>query len=157
LLAQVPDFYERLKGSYDEKFYQQEVLGSYLALSGGRVYWNFSRNDHVTDLKADRNRTLFWALDFNVNPMCSVVGQRCHGQMWILDEIFLRGANTHDACQAFLERFPRHNAEVVVYGDASGYQQQTTGSTDYEMVREYFAANAKMPVSYGAPRSNPQI
>ncbi len=76
LLSQVPDFYERLKESYDEKFYQQEVLGSYLALTGGRVYWNFSRNDHVTDLQLDRNRTLFWALDFNVDPMCSVIAQR---------------------------------------------------------------------------------
>ena len=28
-----------------------------------------------------------------------------------------------------------------MYGDASGYQQQTTGSTDYEMIRECFAAN----------------
>src|SRR6202162_3601742 len=30
LLSQIPDFYERLKSSYDEKFYNQEVLGSYL-------------------------------------------------------------------------------------------------------------------------------
>jgi len=28
LLERVPDFYERLKRSYDEKYYQQEVLGS---------------------------------------------------------------------------------------------------------------------------------
>ena len=27
LLEKIPDFYERLKDSYDEKFYQQEVLG----------------------------------------------------------------------------------------------------------------------------------
>ena len=27
LLGKVPDFYERLKASYDEKFFQQEVLG----------------------------------------------------------------------------------------------------------------------------------
>ena len=30
LLDRIPDFYERLKGSYDERFYQQEVLGQYL-------------------------------------------------------------------------------------------------------------------------------
>ncbi len=35
LLDKVPDFYERLKDSYDEKFYQQEVLGEYLSLDGG--------------------------------------------------------------------------------------------------------------------------
>ena len=157
LLAQVPDFYERLKDSYDEKFFQQEVLGSYLALTGGKVYWNFSRQDHVTDLKPDRNRTLFWALDFNVDPMCSIIAQRTGSNIRVLDEIFLRGATTRDACREFLEKFPEHNAEVVVYGDASGYQHQTTGSTDYEMIREYFVANAKGPVRYGAPRSNPLV
>ncbi len=46
---------------------------------------------------------------------------------------------------------------MVIYGDASGYQHQTTGSTDYEMIREYFTSHAKMPVRYGAPRTNPQI
>lgn len=157
LLSQVPDFYERLKGSYDEKFYQQEVLGSYLALTGGKVYWNFSRNDHVTDLKRDRNRTLFWALDFNVDPMCSIIAQRAGDKVLVLDEIFLRNANTREACREFSKKFPEHNAEVVVYGDASGYQHRTTGSTDYEMIREYFASNSVMPVRYGAPRTNPQI
>jgi hypothetical protein len=157
LLSQTPDFYERLKGSYDEKFYQQEVLGSYLALTGGKVYWNFSRNDHVADLKPERNQTLFWALDFNVDPMCSIIAQRAGGVVRVLDEIFLRSATTNDACKEFLAKFPEHNAEVIVYGDASGYQQQTTGSTDYEMVRDFFAAHGTTPVRYGAPRSNPQI
>jgi hypothetical protein len=157
LLDQVPDFYERLKESYDEKFYQQEVLGSYLSMTGGRVYWNFSRNDHVVNIKPDPNQTLFWALDFNVDPMSSIIAQRVAGEIRVLDEIFLRGATTYDACRTFLQKFPQHNADVVIYGDASGYQQQTTGSTDYEMIREYFVANAKMPVRYGAPRSNPHI
>ena len=39
---------------------------------------------------------------------------------------------------------------MVVYGDASGYQQQTTGATDYEMIREYFAVHSNMPVEYRA-------
>lgn len=157
LLEQVPDFYERLKGSYDEKFYQQEVLGTYLSLTGGKVYWNFSRNDHVTDLQADPNQTLFWALDFNVDPMCSVIAQRRDGQIWVLDEIFRRNVPTPEICQEFLDKFPAHNADVVIYGDASGYQQQTTGNTDYEMIRAYFQANARMPVRYGAPRCNPHV
>ncbi len=38
LLGQVPDFYERLKGSYDENFFRQEVLGDYLNAKGSLVY-----------------------------------------------------------------------------------------------------------------------
>jgi len=32
LLDKVPDFYDRLRNSYDETFYQQEVLGQYLSM-----------------------------------------------------------------------------------------------------------------------------
>jgi len=41
LLERVPDFYERLKRSYDEKYYQQEVLGKYLSINGG---WCITRS-----------------------------------------------------------------------------------------------------------------
>ena len=35
VLERIPDFYERLKLSYDEKFFRQEVLGEYVNSSGG--------------------------------------------------------------------------------------------------------------------------
>ena len=41
LLDRIPDYYERLKSSYDSRFYQQEVLGEYLAMHAGRVYYAF--------------------------------------------------------------------------------------------------------------------
>ena len=41
ILDQIPDFYERLKSSYDEKFFRQEVLGEYLAADSGLVYTRF--------------------------------------------------------------------------------------------------------------------
>ena len=41
LLDKIPDYYERLKHSYDGRFYEQEVLGQYLELSAGRVYFAF--------------------------------------------------------------------------------------------------------------------
>ena len=157
LLSQVPDFYERLKGSYDEKFYRQEVLGSYLSLTGGNVYWNFSREEHVKTLEPVANAPLLWALDFNVDPMSSVIAQNLYGKVRVLDEIFLRGATTREACAEFVKRYPEHPGGVVVYGDASGHQQQTSGNTDYEMIRDYLAEYSKLRVTYRAPRSNPHI
>src|SRR5215467_1206253 len=53
LLKKTPDFYQKLKESYDERFYQQEVLGMYLQMKGGLVYHCFERDQHVTDLKVD--------------------------------------------------------------------------------------------------------
>lgn len=157
LLNRIPDYYDRLKGSYDEKFYQQEVLGTYLSLSGGKVYGSFDRADNLADLYLDNRFPLMWALDFNVDPMSSVVVQVVGRQIRVLDEIVLRGATTAEACAEFLRKYPRHAAGVIVYGDASGYQQQTTGGTDYEMVRDYFRVHATTRVHYRAQKSNPSI
>jgi hypothetical protein len=38
LLERIPDFYERLKRSYDAKFYEQEVMGQYISLNAGLVF-----------------------------------------------------------------------------------------------------------------------
>ena len=66
------------------------------------MYHTFNRRDHVTDLEADTYLPLLWALDFNVDPMSSVVAQRTHdGQIRVLDEIVLRNATTKEACIRF--------------------------------------------------------
>ena len=56
-----------------------------------------------------------------------------------------------------MKRFPKHEGGVVVYGDASGNQQQTTGATDYEIIREYFAMTTNLTVTYQVPKSNPRV
>jgi hypothetical protein len=157
LLDKVEDFYDRLKESYDEKFYQQEVLGSYLNMEGGRVYWAFDRTAHIRDVVPDPSRPLKWALDFNVDPMSSVIVQIARDQVRVVDEIVIRRATTRQACEEFLKRYARHRAGVEIYGDASGNTKQTTGSTDYEMLREHFAVHSNLPVKYKVPKGNPHV
>jgi len=98
LLEQVPDFYERLRGSYDENFYRQEVLGDYLNARGGLVYHAFNRERNLRRIDVDPARPLVWALDFNVDPMCSVIAQvERNGGVSVLDEIALKRATTEQA------------------------------------------------------------
>ena len=47
---------------------------------------------------------IWWALDFNINPMCSVVGQTIQGIVRVLDELVLPNSNTDAACEEFLAR-----------------------------------------------------
>jgi hypothetical protein len=101
------DYYERLKNSYDEKLYRQEVLGEYLPVSAGLVYDSFNRDNNVAPVTVDPGTELLWTLDFNVNPMCSLVPQRFGDIVKVLDEIVLKNARTTDACDEFLERYPR--------------------------------------------------
>jgi hypothetical protein len=157
LLEKVPDFYERLKASYDETFYEQEVLGKYLSLQGGLVYSSFCRRDHVRTLQVNVNRPLLWALDFNVDPMSSVVVQMEGGTVFVLDEIAIRHASTQEACEEFEKRFPNHPSGVVIYGDASGNSQHTTGASDYQIVRDHFRLHYGARVLYKVPKANPSV
>jgi hypothetical protein len=157
LLTRVPDFYKRLELSYDDRFFRQEVLGEYVNMAGSRVYPSFSQESHVTKLSVNTWERLYWALDFNVDPMCSVVAQVYGGQVRIVDEIVLRRATTQEACAEFLNRYPRHDIGVVVCGDSSGNHQQTTGWADYEVVKEHFATYSNLKVEYRVAKCNPPV
>jgi len=106
----VPDFYELLKSSYDEKFYQQGVLGKVRQ----RAKWGgLPRVQSPGPRYRSRVRPealLLWALDFNVDPMSSVIAQTVDGAVHVLDEIVLRHASTLEACEQFYSRFPDHGA-----------------------------------------------
>jgi hypothetical protein len=157
-LQKIPDFYKRLETTYDEGLYRQEVLGEYLSMDGNRVYSAFTEKDHVTSIAVDPNRPLYWALDFNVDPMSSVIAQiDPSGTVRVVDEIVIRQANTKDACEAFESRYGTHRAGVVIYGDSSGHTQQTTGTSDYAVVEEYFRVNSNLNVRLKAGRANPPI
>ena len=56
----------------------------------------------------------------------------------MVDEIVLNRARTTDACDAFLRKYGKHQAGLTIYGDASGANQRTTGSSDYDLIRDYF-------------------
>jgi hypothetical protein len=157
LLERIPDYYERLKNSYDARFYQQEVLGQYLEMNTGRVYHAFNRNGNVEERSVNERLPLLWALDFNVDPMASVVAQVNGDEVTVLDEIVLSRASTHDACEEFGQRFPSHAAGLVVYADATGARLQTSGTSDVTILRKFFQGGAFGEVQSKIPTSNPAV
>ena len=120
LLEKVPDYYERLKASYDERFFQQEVLGQYLNLASGQVYYAFDRSGNTGRYEIDPLEPLMWSWDFNLNPMCSVICQTRGNAVIVLDEIVLETSSTPEVCEEFLGRYEGHQGRIEVYGDASG-------------------------------------
>jgi hypothetical protein len=157
ILDNTPDYYERLKHSYDEAFYKQEVLGQYLNVNQGRVYSGFTRERNLLAVDPDVRLPLRWALDFNVDPMSSVVAQVTKQGIFVLDEIVLSRATTQQACEEFLNRFPNHPAGVVVYGDASGENMKTTGSTDFQIIRACLRNSSYGHVNLSVPKGNPSV
>lgn len=157
VLSRVPDFYSRLKNSYDERFFEQEVLGAYLSVNAGAVYTAFDRERNVVPLELNPRLPVLWALDFNIDPMCSVIAQMDGDEIRILDEIVLGNSTTEDACEAFHERVPNHQSGVVVYGDASGSHRQTAGGTDYDIVRRFLRSEGYERFCLKTPKKNPGV
>lgn len=157
LLDKTPDYYERLRKSYDERFFQQEVLGQYVDLHAGRVYFGFDRARNLAQAEIDPARPLLWALDFNVDPMSSVIAQVTEGRVTALDEIVLHRASTYQACEEFEARIPAHQRGVLVYADASGGRMQTSGTSDLLILKEFFHGDRYGMVQFRVPPTNPAI
>jgi hypothetical protein len=157
ILSQTPDYYDRLARSYDERFYKQEVLGEYLEQAAGRVYDSFDRRVHVGPVEVDPKKTLLWSLDFNVNPMSSVVAQVAGDELLVVEEIFLQNATTREACEEFHRRHCLHIGPIEVFGDTSGNARQSSGTTDFEIVRGFLSENGLRQAQFRVGSKNPPI
>jgi len=169
------DFYDRLKDSYAELFYRQEVLGEYLDVFGGNAYYAFS-DENIEKANYNPNLPLCWTLDFNVDPMCSLICQveeykrtswaqapyECRKVLRVFDEIVLSNSNTIEAAEEFIHKIQAlsgHHAplKINIYGDASGNSRSSkSGPTDYELIREFFR-RFPLTINLRQNRANPIV
>jgi hypothetical protein len=143
----------------DERTYRQEFQASFENVSAGRVYYSFDRKENVEKQDFNPRLPLFWSLDFNVNPMCSVIGQRDGDWLNILDELFLPDSHTQAACQEFHRRVSPwgRRMNVNLFGDASGNGRHTSASrTDWQIVREMLTGYGYV-VNSRVPSANPPV
>jgi hypothetical protein len=99
-----PQELESASQEMDERTFRQEFEASFENLGAGRAYYAFDRTHHVRLIRYDPKLPLFWALDFNMNPLCSLLGQTVNGRVHILDELVLPDSHTPAACEEFLSR-----------------------------------------------------
>jgi len=168
-----PEEIESARREMDERTYRQEYQASFEDLSHGIVYYAFSRSDNLHEAKWRAGETLYWALDFNVSPMSSVVCRiedlssardRIFGRslrmVQVLDEIVLPNSNTLEMCEAFVSRVRSWGPPpytVRLYGDAAGEARSTSGQSDYEIIRRFFRTQTDLKVSYHIKSSNPLV
>jgi hypothetical protein len=161
------DFYDRLATSYDERFFKQEVLGEYLNVNSGAAYYAFDRTADVRKCKYRRDLPLRWSLDFNIDPMCSVICQidETHDakRIFVLDELHLRNSDTPSACEEFVNRTEqwtgRGPLQVFVYGDATGEARQRAGAgapSDWAAVKQFFRSRPEYQMTFRYKPTNPQ-
>ncbi len=158
LLAKVPDFYQRLRASYDAKFFQQEVLGEYLNVTAGQVYYAFDRRLNTQNYLVEAMQPLLWSWDFNLNPMCSVICQQRGEEVVVVDEIVIETSSTPEVCEEFLTRYSGHRGGLQVFGDASGEAGHTvTGNSDFHIIREFLGRHPELQGVVNTLTKNPAV
>jgi hypothetical protein len=155
---------ESAASQMDERVYRQEFQASFENLGAGIVYYAFDRTMNVQSLSYDPKEPIFWAVDFNVNPMCSVIGQRVNGRVHVMEEIVLPKSNTWRLCEEFINRTrvwlyahggPIH---VQVYGDATGNSRHSSADeSDWEIVRRALTGEGGVRAQFCVPRQNPSV
>lgn len=107
-------------------------------LRGGRIYLNFDPFRNVRDDLDAGGNPLLVGMDFNVNPMCAMVGYRAGDQLHVVDEIVLNDSHTEEMSKEIRARYPapRH---VTVYPDPTGNKRVTSagGQTDFSILRSH--------------------
>lgn len=169
VLAKNPSYYEDMKKSYDELFYRQECLGEYLNVFSGRAYHAYDATIHDAQLEFDPARGLAWGIDFNIDPMCSVLLQDFPKGVRVLDELCLSACQTDtmaerviDRIQPYIqtwrERYGARPFELALYGDAAGNSKSTKAyKSDYDIIREVFRRQPGIKLIDNTSRANPGV
>ena len=155
---------ERLEAKYPEGSNDRRIRlnGEWLpGIGGALAYPSFNRSIHV---RKDLTRTsvepripLIWTLDFNVEPMGTLVCQKVGRMYRVLDEITLEVASDTEIAEEFKKRYPTHGAELWIHGDATGKRRNVqTKKSDYTIVLEALRG-LPYPVSMKVPEVNPLV
>jgi hypothetical protein len=146
----------------DERTFRQEFEASFETLGVGRAYYAFDRAHNVRNLSFNPRAPLVWVLDFNMNPLCSVLLQATEGTVRILEEMILPDSNTLAACEELLSRTLKWSTGclgIYVYGDATAEQRRTSASrTDWQIVKDFFGRYSdRYQAAFRVPSANPLV
>jgi phage terminase large subunit-like protein len=153
---------KRLEAIYPEGSPSRQIRleGVWLpGIGGARAYPMFDRRIHckLEMPPINTRRPLCWTWDFNVEPMCSIVGQ-VDGRVYRAHrELILEEGNIPEMCQMFYDAFPRHGAEIWLYGDSTGKGRTgQTGQSDYWLIMNEMKQYGS-PIQLRVPPENPKV
>ncbi len=127
-------------------------------LTGARAYGAFEYAMHVCDTgPLEPRRPLCLCLDFNVEPMVALVGQRAGRVFKVFDEIVLGQGSVMEMGRVFRQEYPSHRAELWIYGDSTGHSRDAgTGKSDYQLLTNELRGYAT-PWRLKVPEKNPRV
>lgn len=156
-----PDEIKRLEAKYPLESIMGRIrlLGEWLpGLAGARAYFSFARKLHVHEQKEYNPRLpLVWTMDFNVEPMVSLIGQKDGDTFRVFKEIVMEEGSIYAMVDAFRAEVPSHSAEIWVYGDASGKSRSPQSNMSNYQVLIQAMKTYGAPVILKLPKANPPV
>lgn len=135
----------------------------------GNVYHQFDEFRNCRTVERDDSMQLFVSMDFNVDPMCVVIGQYDRGmgirlmeRCEVLEEIILPNSNTPNMMTKLmmeLQKYKRgYTLMIEVFGDAAGTQRSSQSQkTNWEQVSEHFQLDTTIHYRFIRRKANPTI
>jgi hypothetical protein len=154
------DVIRQAMGSLSPRQFRQEYEASFETASG-RVYEDYSADNHTDRVFDPKLGHVIWAHDFNYTPLSSAIMQvpKQGGPIYAVDEIVLESAVASNAAAEFIERYQRYSKKlrVLIYGDASGKQGEKHGKVSDYVRLEVDLKKAGFRVERRVPSKNPAI
>lgn len=155
---------ENAKRDLSPMQFRQEYEASF-ELGTGRVYGDYSEENHTEVNDVDPSKPVLWCHDFNFSPMSSAVGQEHDNSdgtrsLYFFDEIVLESAVARQSAIEFVGRYkgklPTGHL-VKIYGDASGRVGEKHGQISNYLEVEKVLREAGFRTQLKVPKSNPAI
>ena len=140
---------DQARRDLDARTFKQEYEASFVTYSG-RIYYSFERATNVREPELLDTSILHIGADFNVSPICAVVGVIQGDTLYVIDEIRMYSSNTNELADEIKDRYPK--SKIWIYPDPAGSARKTSsgGVTDHIIL-----ANAGFVVK--APRSHTPV
>ncbi len=130
-----PEEIESAKMDLDERTFKQEYEATFVEYAGV-IYYAFGEHNIREMQFGAHNTPLFVGGDFNISPICAVVGFKHANGLHIYDEIEIYGSDTQEMATEIQQRYP--NRQVHFFPDAAGAQRRTSavgGITDHIILK----------------------
>ena len=138
-----------LESNYDEQLLKAYRDGEFVNLSALSTYHSFSRENNVKEVNYDPKKPIHIGMDWNVEPLCSVLYQEYHDKpnIRIFKTYSLSHAGQGDLltermCQQIKQDYP--NNIYYAYPDATGAARHSSARySDIDILKRHFKVHVK--------------
>ncbi len=126
---------EGLKESYDEKAFAQEVLGEFVNITQGAIYYAFNRTNNVIPQDRHPGFPVRIGMDFNINPMAAIAFQDYDSKIHVLKEYFVMSSNTDELGRMIIGDWGM-GTEVIPDSTGRALKTSSRGLSDHAILRD---------------------